>query len=145
MATCPIYLDYLATTPVDSAVVDEMTRYLREHFGNPSSSHFFGREPREAILKARQQVANLIHCEPNEIIFTSGGSESNALAIFGGLKTIKQQFPEKDHIITCAIEHPAILNTLKSLNEYRLTILPVDEVIKKNKHIIYIAEYFINY
>lgn len=130
----PIFLDYLATTPVDDSVIDEMTRYLKDHFGNPSSSHYFGREPKEAINRARQQVANLIQCDPSEIIFTSGGSESNALAIIGGLKRIKEKHPERDHIITCQIEHPAVMNTLTSLDGYRLTILNVDKVRKMRKN-----------
>ena len=79
----PIYLDYNATTPVDPAVVDATLPYLSTHFGNPSSTHRYGRTTHHAIDIARQQVAQLLHCSPTEIIFTAGGSESDNLAIRG--------------------------------------------------------------
>ena len=79
----PIYLDYNATTPVDREVANEMKPYLEEIFGNPSSSHYFGVQTRKAVEKARKQVASLINCSPSEIIFTSGGTESNNYAIKG--------------------------------------------------------------
>src|SRR4030043_442730 len=81
--TKPIYLDYNATTPVAPEVSEAMQPYFEEHFGNPSSSHTYGKVAREALNKAREQVAKLIGAEPNEIVFTSGGSESNNHAIIG--------------------------------------------------------------
>jgi len=123
----PVYLDYLATTPVDPQVVDVMVQYLKEDFGNPTSSHFFGEGPKKAIALARKQIADMLGADsPSEIIFTSGGSESNSLAIVGGLKALRSTKPERDHIITSQIEHPAVINTLKDLSGYRITILPVD-------------------
>ena len=78
-----IYLDYNATTPIDKEVAQAMQPYLSEYFGNPSSSHSFGVETKKAVENARKQIANLINCKPHEIIFTSGGSESNNYAIKG--------------------------------------------------------------
>ena len=127
----PIFMDYMATTPVDPQVADVMIRYLREDWGNPSSQHHFGEAPRAAVILARKQVADLIQASPEEIIFTSGGSESNALALFGGLKTLRETYPERDHIITSAVEHPAVLKALHSLDmdRYRVSVLEVDQVI----------------
>ena len=82
----PIYLDHNATTPVHPAVVDAMLPYLREHFGNPSSSHVFGQRARQAVERAREQVAALLSCRRDEILFTSGGTEANNLAIRGVLE-----------------------------------------------------------
>jgi cysteine desulfurase len=79
----PIYLDYNATTPHDPEVIEIMRQYLEEHFGNPSSSHWYGRMAKEAVATAREQVAALLNCSPEEIIFTSGGTESNNHAIKG--------------------------------------------------------------
>src|SRR5437899_6023620 len=79
----PIYLDYNATTPVDPVVVEAMLPYLSTYFGNPSSTHHYGHIAHQAVDNARQQVAGLLHCSPNEIIFTAGGSESDNLAIRG--------------------------------------------------------------
>src|SRR5437879_155137 len=79
----PIYLDYNATTPLDPIVVESMEPYLREHFGNPSSSHTYGRIAHDAVDKARAQVAAFLGAEPEEIIFTSGGSEANNHALLG--------------------------------------------------------------
>ena len=125
-----MFMDYMATTPVDPQVADEMIRYLREDFGNPSSLHHFGTVPRAAIARARQQVGDLIGAPASDIIFTSGGSESNALALVGGLKTLKETAPERDHIVTCSVEHYAVLKTLRALDMsfYRLTVLEVDHV-----------------
>ena len=100
----PIYLDHNATTPVLPEVVDAMLPWLREHFGNPSSTHVYGQRASKAVAIARAQVANLIGCLPREVYFTSGGTESNNLAIRG----IAAARPECRHIVTSVIEHPAI-------------------------------------
>jgi cysteine desulfurase len=100
----PIYLDYNATTPVLPEVVEAMLPYLHEHWGNPSSSHPFGRRAHAAIAAARQQVAELIRCAPDEIVFTSGGTEANNLALRGVTETTKQ--PRE--VVTSTIEHPSI-------------------------------------
>jgi cysteine desulfurase len=99
-----IYLDYNATTPVLPEVVDAMLPYLRERFGNPSSGHAFGLEAREAVEKARGQVATLLGCDAEEILFTSGGTESNNLAIRG----VTEARSERRHVVTSSIEHPAV-------------------------------------
>ncbi|HEC30932.1 MAG TPA: aminotransferase class V-fold PLP-dependent enzyme, partial [Deltaproteobacteria bacterium] len=102
----PIYLDYNATTPLAPEVIEEMIPFMKEHFGNPSSSHYYGREPKKAIEVARERVAKLLNCSPEEIIFTSGGTESNNHALRG----IAESYREKgNHIITTAIEHHAII------------------------------------
>lgn len=123
----PIYLDYNATTPIDPAVVEAMLPYLSMHFGNPSSSHRYGRVAHQAVEAARAQVAKLLGCSPGEITFTGGGSESDNLAIRG----IALAYRHKgDHIITQVTEHPAVLNTcraLERLHGFRVTYLPVDE------------------
>jgi cysteine desulfurase len=122
----PIYLDYNATTPVDPAVVDAALPYLTTHFGNPSSTHTYGRTTHHAIDIARQQVAQLLHCSPTEIIFTAGGSESDNLAIRGVALAMQAK---GNHIITQVTEHPAVLNTCRALerfHSFRVTYLPVD-------------------
>ncbi len=124
--TKPIYLDYNATTPHDSEVVEAMLPFLQHDFGNPSSSHPFGLHPKEGIEKARLQVAELLHCQPHEIIFTSGGTESNNHAIKGA--AFAQQEKGR-HIITSVIEHPAVTEVCKALESFgfETTYLPVDE------------------
>ena len=122
----PIYLDYNATTPIAPEVVDAMLPYLQEHFGNPSSSHWYGVQARKAVEQARKQVANLLHCEADEIIFTSGGSEANNYAIKG------YAFANQDrgnHIITSQIEHPAVLEVCHYLewHGFSVSYVPVDE------------------
>jgi cysteine desulfurase len=121
----PIYLDYNATTPVDPRVVDAMLPYLQEHFGNPSSSHYYGSQARSGVDTAREQVASLLGCAPDEIVFTGGGSESDNLAIKGVAEAYRER---GNHIITSQIEHPAVLNTCRYLERhgYRVTYLPVD-------------------
>ncbi len=121
----PIYLDYNATTPVDDRVASAMLPYLHTHFGNPSSTHRYGTIARQAVETARSQVATLIGCQPGEIIFTSGGTESNNLAIRGAAFSLKNR---GSHIITSAVEHPAVINVCRWLETqgFRLTVLPVD-------------------
>ncbi len=121
-----IYLDYNATTPVDPVVFETMQPYLAAHFGNPSSSHRYGHLANEAVALARDRVARLLHCAPDEIIFTGGGSESDNLAIRGIALARKEQ---GNHIITQVTEHPAVLNAcraLERLHGFRVTYLPVD-------------------
>ncbi len=122
----PVYLDYNATTPVDPEVAEAMLPYLTEHFGNPSSSHWYGIQTRKAVEKARGQVAALINAGTHEIIFTGGGSEANNLAVKGYAAAAKGK---GDHIITSSIEHPAVLEVCKDLENqgYKVTYLPVDE------------------
>ncbi|GCE02837.1 cysteine desulfurase family protein [Dictyobacter aurantiacus] len=123
----PIYLDYNATTPVDPGVVDAMLPYLSTYFGNPSSAHAYAQVTRMAMATAREQVALLLGCIPEEIVFTSCGSESNALAIRGA--ALANRF-HGNHIITQVTEHPAVINVCKSLarlHGFRITYLPVDK------------------
>lgn len=129
-----IYLDYNATTPIDKEVAQAMQPYLADYFGNPSSSHSFGIETKKAVENARKQVANLINCKPHEIIFTSGGSESNNYAIKG----IAYAYENRgNHIITSTIEHPAVIEVCKYLERkgFNITYIPVDEygIIDTNK------------
>lgn len=121
-----VYLDNSATTPVDPEVIEVMLPYLAGKFGNASSIHFFGQEARAAVDKARHQVAALINARPNEIVFTSGGTEANNLAIRGYLEANPKA---GRHIITSDIEHPAVKNTCEDLEKqgYEVTYLPVYE------------------
>lgn len=121
-----IYLDHNATTPLHPAVLEEMMPYLQGGFGNPSNIHWFGREARKAMDRARQQVADLIGATPEEIVFLSGGTEADNLAIQGVPARSGQGVR---HIVTTSIEHPAVLETCKFLeqNGSRVTYLPVDE------------------
>ena len=121
-----IYLDYNATTPIDPRVAEAMQPYLSEFFGNPSSSHIFGRQTKKAVETARGQVAEMLHCHADEIIFTSGGSESNNFAIKGAAFALRKK---GNHIITSAVEHPAVLEVCAYLEEngFKVTYLPVDK------------------
>lgn len=120
----PIYLDYNATTPILPEVVDAMLPYLREHFGNPSSAHVYGARARAAVEKAREQVAALLGCDADEVVFTSGGTEANNLAIRGGAEARR----ERTHILTSVIEHPATAQPCVWLenNGRRVTRVGVD-------------------
>ncbi|MCL7410878.1 MAG: cysteine desulfurase NifS [Methanosarcinaceae archaeon] len=120
-----IYMDHGATTPVDPLVVDAMLPYFTEMFGNASSLHSFGQEAASALEQARQQVANSIGAKPEEIIFTSGGTESDNLAIKG---IAYRNSKKGKHIITSTIEHPAILNACAYLEkeEFEVTYVAVD-------------------
>lgn len=123
----PIYLDYNATTPIDPAVFEVMLPFFKEHFGNPSSSHAYGKAAKEAVSKAREQTAKLIGARTAEILFTSGGTESNNHAIIG---TALASMEKGKHIITSKIEHPAVLETLKYLQDrfsFEITYMPVDK------------------
>lgn len=122
----PIYLDYNATTPVDREVADVMRPFLDELFGNPSSSHIYGVQTKKAVELARRQLADLLNCYPDEIIFTSGGTESNNYAIKGAAF---QNRDKGNHIITTAIEHPAVTEVCGYLESqgFKVTYLEVDE------------------
>ena len=120
----PIYLDHAATTPIRAEVLEAMMPYLTEQFGNASTVYSWGREARKALDQARQTVADVIGADFNEIIFTSGGSEADNLAIKGAA----WEYSHKGkHIITSCIEHPAVLNTMKRLEQegFEVTYLPV--------------------
>jgi len=121
-----VYLDNSATTPVDQEVVEAMIPFLTEKFGNASSIHFFGQEARSAVDRARHQVAEIINARPNEIVFTSGGTEANNLAIRGLLEANEKY---GKHIITSAIEHSAVKEVCQDLENrgYEVTYLPVYE------------------
>ncbi len=116
-----VYLDNNATTPVLPEVLDAMRPYFGEHFGNASSIHHHGQETRAAVERARESVATLLGCRPAEVVFTSGGTEADNLAIFGLVRP-------GDHVITSTIEHHAVLNSCKQLQErgVEVTFVPVD-------------------
>lgn len=122
----PIYLDYNATTPVDPRVAEAMLPYIRDHFGNPSSTHFYGITAKKAVENARKQVAGLIGARVEEIVFTSGGSESNNYALKGVARANRHL---GNHIITSQIEHPAVIEVCRYLEKegFQVTYLPVDE------------------
>ena len=122
----PIFLDHHSTTPIDPDVLSEMIPFLTQNFGNASSNHIFGQEARRAVEKARTQVADLIGAKPQEIIFTSGATESDNLAIKGVAESYHRR---GNHIITTQIEHSAILDTCYFLEKlgFETTYLPVDK------------------
>lgn len=122
----PIYLDHNATTPVDPEVVEVMRSYMTDVFGNASSVHSFGREAKVALESAREQVAAFVNCQPAELYFTSGGTESDNLAILG---TAFQNRGKKNHIIVGATEHHAVLESAEYLHKkegFEMSVLPVD-------------------
>jgi len=121
-----IYLDYNATTPIDKEVAEAMLPFIYGNYGNPSSSHELGIAAKKYVEDARRHVADLICCSTDELIFTSGGSESNNTVIKSVASTLKHR---GNHIITSVIEHPAIINPCKYLEEkgYEITYLPVDK------------------
>jgi cysteine desulfurase len=135
----PIYVDYNATTPVDPGVFQAMLPYLGDsedvfgaHFGNPSSAHAYGRTAHEAVECARQQVATFIGAQPDEIVFTGGGTEASNLAIkgtvFQKLRGLSGRWADGAHVVTSAIEHPATLQPCEFLRRLgcKITVLPVD-------------------
>ncbi len=121
----PIYLDYNGTTPHAPEVIEAIRPYLETEFGNPSSSHWYGIKPKQAVEAARRQVAGLLNCLPEEVVFTSGGTESNNHAIKGIARALKQR---GRHIITSAFEHPAVLEVCAWLEKdgFEVTYMPVD-------------------
>jgi cysteine desulfurase len=120
-----IYLDYNASTPIDSLVAEAMRQFLVEHFGNPSSGHWASTGAKAALETARSQVAALLGCHDDEVVFTSGGSEANNLAVKGTFYKLRDK---GDHIITTRVEHPAIIEPCRFLERQgaRVTFLPVD-------------------
>lgn len=124
-----VYLDHSATTPVDERVLSAMLPYFSENFGNTSSAHRYGRKAEDAVETAREAIARIFKCKPKEIIFTSGGSESDNLAIRGAAWMLYQQGRGK-HLITTPVEHSAVTRTmvqLTGLMGFDHTILPVDQ------------------
>jgi cysteine desulfurase len=122
-----VYFDHSGTTPVHPEVAEEICRYLTmDNFGNPSSIHHYGRQIRIKVAEARGKVARALGADPGEIVFTSGGTESDNMAIHGAAITNKNR---GNHIITSAVEHHAVLNTVKALGKegFDITILPVDQ------------------
>ncbi|MEF3280487.1 MAG: cysteine desulfurase NifS [Elusimicrobiota bacterium] len=120
-----IYFDNNATTRVSDNVKDEMDKFFTEFYGNPSSMHYFGGQVQKYMDEAREKVAELLGCMPEEIVFTSCGTESDSTAIYSALRVN----PDKKHIITTSVEHPAVLNLAKHLEQqgYRVTYLQVDK------------------
>ena len=123
----PVYLDYHSTTPVDKRVLEDMIPYFTNIYGNPASvDHSYGLEANKAVERSREQISKVINCNPEEIIFTSGATESDNLA----LKGIVEKYKDKgNHIITCVTEHKAILDTCRELEKkgVEVTYLPVDK------------------
>lgn len=120
-----IYLDHAASTPIHPKVADEMLSVMKEYFGNASSVHYFGRSAKRVINESRDRLANAVGCRSEEIVFTSGGTESDNLALFGTAAAKKEK---GRHIITTQVEHHAVLHSCKRLEQmgYQVTYLPVD-------------------
>lgn len=121
-----IYLDHCATTPVHAGVMGEMMRFFGNIYGNPASGHAYGREAKMAVEEARRRVASLIGAGPEEVVFTGGGTEADNLAILGVALAAPK---EKRHLVTSAVEHPAVLNACRFLTRFgfRVTYVPVDK------------------
>src|SRR6185369_6023501 len=121
----PIYLDYNATTPIDPLAVYEMSPYLKEHFGNPSSNHPYGKRAHEGVELGRKRLAALLGCAAKEIVFTGGGTEANNHALIGSAFANREQ---GNHLIATQVEHPAVLEPLRWLERhgFTVTLLPVD-------------------
>ncbi len=122
----PIYLDHNATTPVDPAVAEAMLPFLNEGYGNASSVHLFGRDAKAALEQARETIAGVINCEPSELYFTSGGTESDNIAVLG---TAYQNRNKKTHLVGGATEHHAVIEPAEHLHHHEgfgLDLLPVD-------------------
>lgn len=119
----PVYLDHNATTPVAPEVADAIDPYVREHFGNPSSSHAYGRRAHDAVNRAREQVAALVDATPGEIVFTGCATEANNLAILGVTRALRGS---KRHVVTSAVEHPAVLQPCMRLREDGCDVTVVD-------------------
>ncbi len=124
----PIYLDYMATCPVDPNVIDVMLKYMRQdsHFGNASSTHYYGEQAKKAVDYAREQVAAIFEAKANEIVFTSGATEANNLAILGAAECYQRK---GKHLITCQTEHKSVLKCFQQLEKsgFTVTYLSVDE------------------
>ncbi len=122
----PIYLDYNGTTPLDPEVIAVMRPFLETEFGNPSSSHWYGIRPKRAVEAARRQAAGLLGCQPEEMFFTSGGTESNNHAIKGLARALKEK---GRHLITSTVEHPAVLDVCRYLVQegFETTFVDVDD------------------
>jgi cysteine desulfurase len=120
-----IYLDHNATTPLDPRVLEAMMPYFKDNWGNPSSPYRFANRAKTAVEKARQRIAECAECKPEEIVFTSSGTESDNLAVRGAAYTLRSR---GNHIVTTSIEHHAVLNTCKALEAegFRATYLPVN-------------------
>src|SRR3954470_10505457 len=122
-----VYFDYNATTPPSAEVVDRVLSATRELFGNASSVHHFGQQAKAALDEARSAVAALIKADPSEVVFTAGGTESDNFAIRGAAEALEPT--GRRHLVASAIEHEAVLNTLKALARrgWRTTLVPVDQ------------------
>src|SRR5687768_15516068 len=122
--TKPIYLDYSATTPVDSRVAEKMIPWLTQNFGNPASrSHPFGWEAEEAVENARAEVAALVNCDPKEIVWTSGATESDNLALKGAAHFYKTK---GKHLVTMSTEHKAVLDSMRELERQGFAVTYLD-------------------
>ena len=128
--TRDVYLDYSATTPLDKRVLEAMMPHLTEVYGNTSSAHRHGRKAEDAVENARQKMAQIFNCKPSEIIFTSGGTESDNLAIRGTAWQAQKSGTDKNHLITTPVEHSAVSKTVGQMADFlgfTATVLPVDE------------------
>ena len=125
----PLYFDHAATTPLRPEALEAMLPYLGRVHGNPSSIHRFGREARAALTAARDSLAALLGCSPSELVFTSGGTESDNLALLGAAEAARERRGERRRVVTTAVEHHAVLNAAKELERrgFEVVRLPVDE------------------